>query len=829
MRLPPELLNGIFKHMADDSSGPDIETMKACCLTSSAIATLCEPHLYSCMIFCIRNTAHPRLNHTPSQPDPYYSQCQISIESFNRLQLRKPQIVKYVRRVGVVILHSKPWDQNNRWWKSVEQALLQLQHDKIQWLKVYTSIMGMLYIENATILKPIAKILQSPVLDTLHLYNVYEFPFHLIHSQPRLSRLRELDLGDVRISSPNAGSFTFPLHLDSVNLRWGSQQDMITLASINQQVKAKPLLDLSSLSSFSFHLTRTYRDRDVELAVGILGRTSNLKNLAIQSTDNVFEVQGSNTLSSAVGMHKETLQTLLLIWRLFPMTSLLSEIPEFLGFSDSPSFSMLERVCLQILFPCLESEDLWDEAEWDRLGEALSRFSALRVLELWIGPDHSAVYGLEPHAERYFEAGKKVIEKWLNSSDISVQTSFGNYMELPHEIVDLVLDSLSNDPSGPDIGAIKAFSLTSSTIYAICGPHLYSSVYFCLHSALYPLQKEYYKSDIYYPRCEFSVARFRQIQRRKPWINRCVKRLGIAIFDERQWLKHRRWWSDLEKILNKLQHGKIEWFKLDTNSYGETQTSPSALSGPISKILKSPVLSTLHLHCTRNFPFYHLFTGPSNIRHLDIRNTHVDSGQSDSSAVTFKWPIKLDSLTLRWAYQQKILYIGGRDRHGFSFIELLVDVSSLSSFAIRIAHGDKEQDIAFTCFILDRTRNLQKLELHSSNQTSSSKTLSPAIEKQSATLHTLTLSWRYNSQGLGEGPELLQIGPKLSNLRNIQLQILLLIRLSVTRRPEWNEDTWERLASSLSRFPALRSLEFCMGTEMSESEYMQTLVEARGG
>ncbi|PPQ78595.1 hypothetical protein CVT24_002741 [Panaeolus cyanescens] len=410
-------------------------------------------------------------------------------------------------------------------------------------------------------------------------------------------------------------------------------------------------------------------------------------------------------------------------------------------------------------------------------------------------------------------------------------------MQLPHEVIDLVLGLLANDPSGPEIEAIKAFSLTSSTIHAICGPHLYSSIYFCLHSALFPDQEDYLQPDIYYPRCEISVAQFRQIQTKKPWINHRVKRLGIVIFDERQWLKHRQWWSDLEEILIELQHDNIEWFKLYTNSYGQSQTSPSALSGPISKILKSPVLSTLHLYCVRNFPFYHLFAAPSKLQHLDIGNTYVDSdlGQSESS-VPFKSQIKLDSLTLRWGCHQNIITIGTWDSmQQMSFIDPLVDVSSLSSFAMRLTHGDRERDIALTCLILDSAKNIERFTLHSSThefELCKPTSLASSIERQSATLHTLALTWRFIHifPVLSHVPELLEIGPKLFNVRHIQLQILFPTTLppNIRQGPVWNEDEWVRLSSSLSRFPALRSLDLCMGVtepRHPKSRAMQKLAE----
>ncbi|KAF9037717.1 hypothetical protein BJ165DRAFT_1532360 [Panaeolus papilionaceus] len=777
MQLPVEVFDLLFGLLVDDPSGPDIETMKACNLASSSIAAICERHLYSSLYFCIHSAKSRVRDTTCCQLDRYYARCQISPTKFASIQTKKSHVNRYVRRLGIIVHDEKPWKGGKRrreWWRTIKEVLLQLHLDKIQVLKLHTNSTIVQQVDPSVIGGPITKILKSPVLHTLYVHNILNFPSRQLHV--RASGLRVLDIGFTTedVEGPSTSStFPPPPKLDSLTLSRGSEQKIVTLASNAMKLDEYPSFDLVSLSTFSMTMSTQINPQDVALGCLILDRTSNLKVLTLQSTNKLLDVSPtSRTLSSAIEKHSATLQTLVLTWT-FTMTrrelGLLSHIPEFLGFTST--FKTLSTICLQILIMFLGEESLWDESDWNRLGDVLSHFPALRLVQV---------------------------------------------MRLPAEVFDLIFGFMTDGPSGPDIETIKACNLASSSISLICERYLYSSIYFCIHSARSRVKDSIYcQPDPYYARCQISATKFASIQANKPLINRYVRRLGIIVHDEEIWEKKRNWWNCIKEILLQLHLDKIQVLMLHTHLIGVQQVDPSIIEGPIVDILKSPLLQTLRVHNILKFPSHHLHERTTGIRDLDVGFTPIyETGPSTSSTVLLV-PLKVESLTLRWGCQQRMIGLSSsaqnlRENSPFDF-------ASLSSFSMFMTQAYRDEDVALSCLILDRTNNLEALMLESTSNlldvSQTSRTLSSAIEKHSTTLQTLVLTWTYFTTGnelglLSNIPKFLDFSSTLYTLSSVHLQILVIL---AWKECLWEENEWSRLGDALSRFPALRLVQLFVG------------------
>lgn len=286
MQLPFEILDLIFELIADDPLGPDIETMKACNLASSSISAICERHLYSSICFCIHSASSQVSDSTYYQLDPYYARSQISARKFAFIQINKPHVNGYVRRLGIIVHDEKSWEMKRSWWRTIKEVLLQLHLDKIQALKLQTNSTVLQQIDPSVIEGPITKILKSPVLNTLYADNILNFPSRQLHGHA--SGLRALEIGYITEDEegPIASTFsTFPPppKLDSLTLRQGSKQKIITLPSDAMKLNEYPYFDLVSLSTFSMTMSTGNKAKDVALGRFIIDRTSNLKVLTLQS------------------------------------------------------------------------------------------------------------------------------------------------------------------------------------------------------------------------------------------------------------------------------------------------------------------------------------------------------------------------------------------------------------------------------------------------------------------------------------------------------------------------------------------------------------------
>lgn len=101
--------------------------------------------------------------------------------------------------------------------------------------------------------------------------------------------------------------------------------------------------------------------------------------------------------------------------------SVLSHIPEFLGFTST--FNILSTICLQVFIMFLEGESLWDESEWNQLGDVLSHFPALRLVQLCVGPVYRMILSEQVCAQRYgyFESGRDVLLRRLSTQSVTVE------------------------------------------------------------------------------------------------------------------------------------------------------------------------------------------------------------------------------------------------------------------------------------------------------------------------------------------------------------------------------------------------------------------------
>ncbi|KAF9037722.1 hypothetical protein BJ165DRAFT_1532364 [Panaeolus papilionaceus] len=428
MRFPLEIFEAIFEFIADDPYRFDVETLKACNLTSSTISAVCERYLYSCL-YLYSKPILPEESGRYQQPDPYYPQCRMRFNNYTCILSKKPNVIRHVRRLGIIILHQR-LPVGGSWLESIGQLINNINHHKIQWFKFYSNPTGLQL--DAETRSSIVKVLKSPALEVLHLYGADQnIPMHHLFMQ-KCCALKRLDIAHSSIPP----YFTFPpsesvisISLDSFTQRSNALNTPGGLIQLRTP-KGNPCIDLSSLSSLSFYLSSVVilKKNDTLCLRNLLARTNNLRTLTLHTANYYFDVTASSKeLASAIEKHHEMLETLVLIWK--PNhAALFDSLTEFLQFSRS--FNLLAQIQLQIFLPTdIDTGSPWREMEWTQIATVLSDeviFPKLRKVGISVAPHHPTT--LSDGVSKYMLAGGKVVEDQLETRGASTRLEFAaNY------------------------------------------------------------------------------------------------------------------------------------------------------------------------------------------------------------------------------------------------------------------------------------------------------------------------------------------------------------------------------------------------------------------
>ncbi|KAF9047344.1 hypothetical protein BJ165DRAFT_1526666 [Panaeolus papilionaceus] len=415
MRLPVDIFFTLFEFLANEDEGPDVKTLSACCLVSSAISKICEAYLYTCVHLMCGDLESDRLDRTPW----YNPQCAISTPHFKSIMESKPHISRFIKTLGIYWVHPNPQAQ-----QKLFDLLQQLETNNVRALHIFSSYVDRWDKMGVPINAFLETILQSPNLKELEVGNIDYFPLYKTFQTPLRSLGMNLITGTpipgLQTMSSIVPSATCTMPLESLFLDTLATDVMDVSCTRFCRPDREPIFDFSSLSQLAVALNFAHMERDMELTRSIMKQRRGIT--ADTATPKVQMTTFSEMLSDVVQTAKDTLETLALV-SYPPITCPLDNAPEFLAFNGC-IFASLK--CIKMQFFLFRDVDggLVDNGGWLSLATVVQdrkRFPSLERIEVWMR------LSTWPHEDRrpvdpYLGLGRELIESPLRESGIVFET-----------------------------------------------------------------------------------------------------------------------------------------------------------------------------------------------------------------------------------------------------------------------------------------------------------------------------------------------------------------------------------------------------------------------